>query len=133
MKIIHYPQLDTVLMVEKFIKAHSGEYKKKALWQALPKQMMYQTFCVIFGYLEESNKIARDRNGIIGWVWDPEGARYFLARTDLDPERYILPETLRESRANKDISSKQTKKHGHSSKIHLRATDKDILRAPTRR
>ena len=27
--ILHYPQLDTVLMVEEFIKEHSGEYQKK--------------------------------------------------------------------------------------------------------
>ena len=48
--ILHYPQLDTVLMVENFIREHSGEYKKKSLWQSLPKKMMYQTFCVILDY-----------------------------------------------------------------------------------
>jgi len=31
MNILHYPQLDTVLMVEETIKEHSGEYKKKSL------------------------------------------------------------------------------------------------------
>ena len=52
--ILHYPQLDTVLMVEEFIKEHSGDYKKKSLWEALPRKMMYQTFCVILDYLYES-------------------------------------------------------------------------------
>jgi hypothetical protein len=28
-EILHYPKLDTVLMVEKFIYENSGEYKKK--------------------------------------------------------------------------------------------------------
>ncbi len=28
-KIIHYPQLDTVLMVEEFIKEHSGSIRKE--------------------------------------------------------------------------------------------------------
>ena len=28
-KIFHYPRLDTVLMVEEFIKEHSGEFTKK--------------------------------------------------------------------------------------------------------
>lgn len=28
-KILHYPQLDTILMVEKFIKENSGEFKKE--------------------------------------------------------------------------------------------------------
>ncbi|MEA1878723.1 MAG: hypothetical protein U9N86_17915, partial [Bacteroidota bacterium] len=57
-QVLHYPQLDTVLMVEEFIREHGGEFKKKNLWQNLPRQMMYQTFCVIFDYLYESRKIA---------------------------------------------------------------------------
>jgi len=61
--ILHYPQLDTVLMVEEFIRNHSGEYKKRSLWENLPKKMMYQTFCVIFNYLIESGKIAQDKEG----------------------------------------------------------------------
>lgn len=81
--IIHYPQLDTVLMVEGFIKKHSGEYKKRSLWEHLPKQMMYQTFCVIFEYLLESGKIAVDTEGKIGWIWDPEGVKKYLKRKDL--------------------------------------------------
>ncbi len=27
-KVLHYPQLDTILMVETFIREHSGEFKK---------------------------------------------------------------------------------------------------------
>ena len=38
--ILHYPQLDTVLMVEEFIGEHSGKYKKRSLWESLPKKMM---------------------------------------------------------------------------------------------
>ena len=82
-KILHYPQLDTVLMVEKFIKGNSGEYKKRKLWEHLPKKMMYQTFCVIFDYLLESGKIAVDTEGHVGWIWDPEGVRKYLTRRDL--------------------------------------------------
>ncbi|MFQ5975991.1 MAG: hypothetical protein ACE5J5_06740 [Candidatus Hydrothermarchaeales archaeon] len=70
--VLHYPRLDTVLMVEKFINEHSGEYKKKKLWQSLPKKVMYQTYCIIFDYLKESNKIAVDREGHICWIWNPE-------------------------------------------------------------
>jgi len=82
-EILHYPQLDTVLMVEEFIKKNSGEFKKRKLWEHLPKKMMYQTFCVIFSYLQESNKIAIDKEGKIGWIWDPEGIRKYLKRRDL--------------------------------------------------
>ena len=81
--ILHYPQLDTVLMVEKFIHNNSGEFKKKSLWKKLPKQMMYQTFCVIIDYLLESGKIAVDKDGKIAWIWDPEGVKKYLARKDL--------------------------------------------------
>lgn len=82
-QILHYPQLDTVLMVEKFIYNHSGEFKKRQLWESLPKKMMYQTFCVIIDYLQESGKIALDSEGKIAWVWDPEGVKRYLARKDL--------------------------------------------------
>ena len=82
-KILHYPQLDTVLMVEEFIREHSGEFKKKALWQKLPKKVMYQTFCVIVDYLLESGKIAVDGHGVIGWIWDPEGVKRYLNRRHL--------------------------------------------------
>jgi len=50
-------------MVEEFIRKYGGEFKKRSLWENLPKKMMYQTFCVIFNYLSESNKIAVDREG----------------------------------------------------------------------
>ena len=81
--ILHYPQLDTVLMVEEFIRRHSGEYKKRSLWEALPKKMMYQTFCVIFDYLFYSNKIALDKEGKIAWIWNPELVRKYLNRPEL--------------------------------------------------
>jgi len=80
MRIIHYPKLDTVLMVEKFIRDHSGEHKKKSLWQHLPKKMMYQTFSLIIEYLLYSGRIAIDREGTIGWIWDPAGVKRFLKK-----------------------------------------------------
>ena len=81
--ILHYPKLDTVLMVEKFIYDNSGEFKKKALWENLPKKMMYQTFCVIIDYLMCSGKIAVDSEEKIAWIWDPEGVKKYLARKEL--------------------------------------------------
>ena len=82
-EVIHYPQLDTVLMVEEFIRRHSGEYKKRQLWENMPRKMMYQTFCVIFDYLTESGKIAIDSEGKVAWIWDPEGVRNYLAKKNL--------------------------------------------------
>ena len=75
--IARYPRLDTVLMVEKFIKDHSGEYKIYQLWKNLPKKVMYQTYKVIVSYLIEINRVAIDSEGKIGYIWSPEvGQRY---------------------------------------------------------
>ena len=82
-KILHYPQLDSVLMVEKFIYNYSGEFKKKQLWQKLPKKMMYQTFSVIVDYLLYSGKIAVDSEGKMAWIWDPKGVEKYLKKIGL--------------------------------------------------
>jgi len=71
-QILRYPRLDTVLMVEKTIQDHDGEFKRKQLWKALPKKMMYQTFQVILTYLYQSGKISVDAEGKIGWIFYPE-------------------------------------------------------------
>ena len=81
--ILRYPRLDTVLMVEEFIKEHSGEFKKRSLWESLPKKMMYQTFQVVIDYLLYSNKIAIDPEGKIGWIYNPKLAQKYIKRTDL--------------------------------------------------
>lgn len=82
-KTAHSPQLDTVLMVESFIREHSGEYKKRALWENLPKKMMYQTYSVIIGYLLDSGKIAADKEGKICWIYNPELIKRWLDNRDL--------------------------------------------------
>jgi len=83
-KILHYPRLDSVLMVEKLIYDTSGTYKKKQLWDRLPKKMMYQTFSVIIDYLLYSGKIAADSEGKIAWIWDPKLVKKYLKRNDLE-------------------------------------------------
>ena len=70
-------------MVEKLIYDTSGEFKKKQLWERLPRKMMYQTFSVVIDYLLYSGKIAVDSDGKIGWIWDPEGVEKALKKTNL--------------------------------------------------
>ena len=82
-EIIHYPRLDSVLMVEKIIYDTSGTYTKKQLWQKLPKKMMYQTFCVIIDYLLYAGRIAVDKEGKLSWIWDPEGVEKYLKKKHL--------------------------------------------------
>ena len=69
----HSPTLESVKMVERTIKQYSQEYTKYQLWKKLPKKMMYQTYCKIFDYLIEGNKIMVDEcDGIVFWTWNPE-------------------------------------------------------------
>ena len=79
-EVIHYPRLDTVLMVEEFIKKHSGEYLKTALWKSLPRKTMYQTFLVILDYLIHSSKVSIDSEGKVGWIYNPALAKKFLEK-----------------------------------------------------
>lgn len=82
-KILRYPRLDTVLMVENFIKENDGEYKKKKLWESLPKKMMYQTYHVVINYLLYSNRISIDSEGKIGWIYYPQLAQKYYAQKNL--------------------------------------------------
>ena len=70
-KIIHYPTLDSILMVEEAAQ-HMNYPKKTELWKALPKKMMYQTFCLIIDYLETSGKIMIDNDGRVIWTSNPK-------------------------------------------------------------
>ena len=78
--LVRSPRLETVLMVERFIKENSGEYKKTELFQKLPKKMMWGTFNVILEYLYDNNKIGLDRDGVIVWIYNPEAVRKFINR-----------------------------------------------------
>jgi len=67
-KILHEPQLDTILMVENAIKEAGTYPTRKELLESLPKQIQYQTFNRILEYLESSNKIMFDGRRII-WIF----------------------------------------------------------------
>ncbi len=78
--ITRNPRLDTIVMVEKFIKENSGDYKKTELFQKLPKKMMWGTFNVVLQYLWDNNKIGIDRTGYVVYIWNPELAKRFINR-----------------------------------------------------
>ena len=69
--ILHYPRLDTVLMVEEAIKKAKEYPNKMQLWKSLPKKTMYQTFKIILEYLIDSGKIMIDTDGSIVWTYNP--------------------------------------------------------------
>jgi len=74
------PTLGTVLMVEKFIEKNSGEFNYTELWKNLPKKVMWQTYMVILDYLQSINKIALDRNGTVGYIWNPRLSKKLINR-----------------------------------------------------
>lgn len=67
-KVLHEPQLDTILMVENTIREAKTYPTKKQLLKSLPKQIQYQTFNRILEYLKSSNKIVFDGRRIV-WVF----------------------------------------------------------------
>jgi len=67
-KVLHEPQLDTILMVEKAIKEAETYPTRKDLWKSLPKKVQYQTFKRILNYLESSNKIMFNNRQIV-WIF----------------------------------------------------------------
>lgn len=81
-RIIHYPRLDTVMMIEDAIRS-AKEYPTKAeLLRALSKKVMYQTFNLVLEYLQRSNKIVVTKDGRIVWVFaDSEKLRELLAES----------------------------------------------------
>jgi len=68
LRILHYPKLDSILMVEKAIQESEDYPTRMELWKSLPKQMQYQTFKLILEYLENSNKIMFEEDKII-WIF----------------------------------------------------------------
>jgi len=64
------PNLDTIVMVESFVRENSGRYKKTQLFKKLPKQVMWNTFQTIIDYLEKSMKISSNSEGFITYEWD---------------------------------------------------------------
>lgn len=82
-QILRYPRLDTVLMVEEFMKKNGGEFTKTQIWQKLPRKMMYQTYEIAFDYLLETGKIVTDKEGHVCWIWDPEGVKRLLRKKNL--------------------------------------------------
>lgn len=67
-KVLHEPNLATILMVEKAIREAKSYPTKKQLLTDLPKQVQYQTFNRILEYLAGSNKIVFDGRKIV-WVF----------------------------------------------------------------
>ncbi len=64
-EVIHYPNLKTVLMVEKVLKEAELALTREELKKQLPTQIMHQTLNVVLEYLEERGLIIDGHKGIL--------------------------------------------------------------------
>ncbi|HIH24434.1 TPA: hypothetical protein HA251_05345 [Candidatus Woesearchaeota archaeon] len=90
-KIIHYPNLQTVLMVETILKKEK-DITRTELKKKLPKKIMHQTLNVIIKYLEDSGKIIDHRQGILWTYKSPDEMEELLRHTSpFTPEDFRIP------------------------------------------
>ena len=66
-EILHFPNLKTVLQVERVLQEADTIISKNELKRRLPTQIMHQTLNLILEYLEDSGKIIIGSKGIT-WV-----------------------------------------------------------------
>lgn len=66
---LHYPNLKTILAVEKVLQEADEPISKNEIMRRLPKKIMRQTLSVVIDYLEESGKILNGKKGIL-WTFN---------------------------------------------------------------
>ena len=97
-KVLHWPRLDTVLMVENAIKDAGIFTTRKNLQQTLKKKIMSQTLNIILEYLEESGKIEIKKRRIL-WLPKTEQQKKLEERiTKLKSQETIQPSKTKEQK-----------------------------------
>ncbi len=61
----------------------NSDASKKPKMEKWRNIKMYSTFQTVFNYLLDSNKIARDSEKKICWIWNPELIKRYLADPSL--------------------------------------------------
>ncbi len=64
-EIIHYPNLKTMLMVEKVLKDAETTLTREEIKERLPTQIMHQTLNVILEYMEQRGLILDGHKGVL--------------------------------------------------------------------
>jgi|TARA_Y100000310_G_scaffold188769_1_gene188759 hypothetical protein len=68
-KIIHYPNLKTVLSVEKVLREAEIAISREEIKRRLPSSIMHQTLNVILKYLENRGMVLEGEKGIL-WIYN---------------------------------------------------------------
>ncbi len=79
-EILHYPNLKTVLMVEKVLKEAELALTREELKKRLPTQIMHQTLNVVLEYLEKRGLIIDGHKGILWTYNDSHKLGHAIAR-----------------------------------------------------
>ena len=69
-QIIHYPNLKTMLVVEKILKTSEVMISREELKRRLPNKIMHQTLNLILEYMENRGLIIDSHKGIL-WIYNP--------------------------------------------------------------
>jgi len=67
---IHYPNLKTMLLVERILRKADSMISREELKRRLPVKIMHQTLNLILNYFEERGMIVDTRKGIL-WIYNP--------------------------------------------------------------
>ena len=67
-KILHYPNLKTILIVENILKEEKNPISREDIKRLMMKKIMHQTLNLILIYLEESGKIIDNEKGV-KWIF----------------------------------------------------------------
>ena len=116
--IIHYPNLQTVLMVEEILK-RERDITRTELKKKLPKKIMHQTLNVIINYLEDSGKIIDHRQGIL---WTHNDNPKFLKLLE---ESTPWTETFQELDKKHNKDDKDSSTNARSTTHILRRSEED--------
>lgn len=68
-KKTHSPNLETIEMIENTLEENHDFRNLTELYKALPRGVQHATFKKVIVYLEQSNKIAYDKNGAVFWIF----------------------------------------------------------------
>ena len=68
-KILHYPNLKTVIMVEKVLRDAELAISKEELKRRLPVGIMHQTLNVVLKYLGDRGMIVESPRGVL-WTYN---------------------------------------------------------------
>ena len=79
-EVIHYPNLKTMLMVEKVLKDAETTLSREEIKGKLPTQIMHQTLNVILEYMEQRGLILDGHKGVLRTHNDSQKLKEAISR-----------------------------------------------------